>query len=174
MWNKNFSKNTIEFIFVLAIYYKVWFVYSNHLEKIIFSFASGCRLEVASWQGMGARVWFPLLALGFRLTWTHGGPVHIATVSVDSCVPQSCLAERHVCLWLSIPSGSCYLSVSFSAYFPESRDTGFDEDIPSGTEYYKVSCLLLFSLCLTVGLCISSHIPQKEASLIMAKWDTYP
>lgn len=144
----------------------------NHLEKIIFFLCKWVSTGGSFFARNGSSCLVPPLSTGIPSDLDTQS--HIATVSVDSCVPQSCLAERHVCLWLSIPSGSCYLSVSFSAYFPESRDTGFDEDIPSGTEYYKVSCLLLFSLCLIVGLCISSHIPQKEASLIMAEWDTYP
>lgn len=45
----------------------------------------------------------------------------------------------------------------------------FDKDIPLMTECSKVSHSSAHYLL--VHLCISSHLPQEETSLMKAKWD---
>lgn len=59
------------------------------LEKTNFPFTSSYQLEIASALGMEVCP-LPLSAPGPHLSWTCAGPVHATTVSVSSCMHQSC------------------------------------------------------------------------------------
>ena len=54
------------------------------MEKTIY-FASGCQLNTASWLGLGACVYFPLLVLGLHLAWTRMDPLHATTAPCACC-----------------------------------------------------------------------------------------
>lgn len=70
---------------MLATYYSwawvypgVWLTHPVRIpEDICFPFAPGYQLLIASWLEVGVLVYFPLLGLGFSLSWTLEGPDHI-------------------------------------------------------------------------------------------------
>jgi len=100
---------------------------------------------------------FLLAHLRAQLVQNSTGPVH-GPLSANSCV--------RVDLYNSVPSGSFTLSASSSLGFPDPREERFDE----------VFCLELSvprsAYCLAGGLCICSHLPREEASVMMSERGT--
>lgn len=86
---------------------------------------------------MGACVHGPLSVLGSGLAWTHTGPVHAASVSLQAHVCNHVLrVEDTGSTVLSIPSGPCSLSTSSSVQFRVLRGS---VDIPLRTKCRQVS-----------------------------------
>lgn len=79
----------------------------------------------------------PLSVLGSSLAWTHTGPVHAASVSLQAhvCNDLLCMEDTGYTV-LSIPSDSCSLSTSSSVQFRVLRGS---VDIPLRTKCRQVS-----------------------------------
>ena len=100
--------------------------------------------------GVAALVHLPLLVLGPQLIWICIGPTHPVTVSRDSHVHQSCVWKTQ-CPQCHPSSLALLLSVSSSKSLP----------------VWVLQSLSLSAHCSVIGLHVSSHLLQEEASLVM-------
>lgn len=155
------SKNT-EFILCWPIFHEyracpgMWLIYpvSLHGRKYCFLFEESVT---NNFLVRGVTLWpLPFSVLGICFAWTYPSLMYAATISMSSHVHHMLYLEDIISLESSITSGSYNLST-----FPDPRWD--DKDISFRSECSKV---LPFPHCLAVGLYISWHLLQKEASIM--------
>lgn len=109
------------------------------LEKTSFSLVSTYQLEVGSGLELGGG----LSSSPFSIETPSGldlcRPWHVATVSEFICVSPAVFRGHSLFPWGPLSPLALPIFPLLLTQFPESWAEEFDEDIPSRTEYFKVS-----------------------------------
>lgn len=159
-WDKSLQKYPWIY-FMLALYCWTWSLLLSitnifceiQLKKTKFSLGSLCQSEIASSSVLGPCPISPVQSLcchslcEFTRVWIR--------LCLKTLYPWNCPSPLG--LSFSLPP------VSYSSWSPEGRHP---------IQGWVLQNLSLSAHCPVVGLCIDSHLLQKEASLMMAKRDT--